>query len=71
MRQSFWEKIEEAKTKGISIEQLERIESLEAAIAHHQNQIEEYEREIEQIKGDGRSKSEGVEVVQGSTSLNF
>jgi len=53
MRQSFWEKVEEAKTKGISTEQFERIESLEAAIAHQQNQIGEYEREIERIKNNG------------------
>lgn len=53
MRQSFWEKVEEAKTKGLSTEQFERIESLESAIVHHQNQIDEYEREIERIKNNG------------------
>ena len=36
MRTTYWQKIEGAKAKGITTEQFERIESLEAAIAHHQ-----------------------------------
>lgn len=50
MRLSYWQKLEEAKKKGLTSEQLEKIEALEAAIAHHQNRIDEYEKEIKAIK---------------------
>lgn len=51
MRISYWEKLEEAKKKGLTSEQFEKIEALESAIAHHQNMIEEYEDEIKTIEG--------------------
>lgn len=53
MRTSFWQKIEEAKKKGITAEQFEKIENLEAAIAYHQNMIDEYEKEIKHIEAVG------------------
>ncbi len=46
MRISDWQKLGEAKKKGLTTEQFEKIEDLEAAIAHHQNMIDEYEKEI-------------------------
>lgn len=46
----FWEKLEEARRKGINGEEFERLENLEAAIAFHQNKLEEYEQEIKDIK---------------------
>ena len=51
MRISYWQKLEEAKKKGLTREQFEKIEALEAAIAHHQNIIDEYEKEIKAIEG--------------------
>jgi len=51
MRVSYWQKLEEAKKKGLTSEQFEKIEALESAIAHHQNTIEEYEKEIKAIEG--------------------
>lgn len=71
MRRSFWEKVEEAKTKGITAEEFERIESLESAIAHYHNQIDECEREIKQIKSKGHAKSKRVGLVQRPTDLSF
>ena len=50
MRISYWHKLEEAKKKGLTREQVEKIEDLEAAIAHHQNMIDEYEKEIKVIE---------------------
>lgn len=47
---TFWKKIEEAKRKGITAEQFEEIENLEAAIAYHQSKIEEYEKEVKRIE---------------------
>ncbi len=47
---AFWQKIKEAKTKGITTEEFESIENLEAAIAHHQNKVDEYEEEIKKIE---------------------
>ncbi len=55
MRRSFWKKVEDGKTKGITADQFERIENLEAAIAYHQNQIDEYEREIKQIENKAKA----------------
>lgn len=71
MRRSFWERVEEAKIKEITAEEFGRIESLEAAIAHHQNQIDEYEREIKQIKSKGHSKPKRIEVAQRPTCSSF
>lgn len=51
MRISYWQKLGEAKKKGLTREQFEKIEDLEAAIAHHQNMIDEYEKEIKEIEG--------------------
>jgi len=52
MRVSYWQKLEEAKKKGLTSEQFEKIEALEAAIAHHQNMIDEYEKEIKEMEGE-------------------
>jgi thymidylate kinase len=50
MRVSYWQKLEEAKKKGLTREQFEKIEALEEAIAHHQNMIDGYEKEIKAIE---------------------
>ena len=65
MRISYWQKLEEAKKKGLTSEQFEKIEALEAAIAHHQNMIDEYEKEIKAIEGrvNLRKIGEGIESV--------
>lgn len=60
MRRSFWQKIEEAKTDGITKEQFEKIEDLESAIAYHQNKIEDYEKEIKNIKKKAKLKLERI-----------
>jgi hypothetical protein len=46
----FWEKLEEARRKGISGEEFEKLENLEAAIAYHQNEIEDCEQAIKNIE---------------------
>jgi hypothetical protein len=43
--------IRRGQKKGLTREQFEKIEDLEAAIAHHQNKIDEYEKEIREIEG--------------------
>lgn len=58
MRTSYWEKVEAAKAKGLSAEQFERIENLEAAIAYHQNKITEYEIEIKGLEEEGKLRVE-------------
>jgi flagellar biosynthesis chaperone FliJ len=65
MRVSYWQKLEEAKKKGLTREQIEEIEALEAAIAQHQNIIEEYEKEIKAIEGEVnlQEPGEGFSVV--------
>jgi flagellar biosynthesis chaperone FliJ len=65
MRVSYWQKLEEAKKKGLTSEQFEKIEALESAIAHHQNIIDEYEKEIKAIKGEVnlQKTGEGIESV--------
>ena len=65
MRVSYWQKLEEAKKKGLTSEQFEKIEALESAIAHHQNMIDEYEKEIKAIKGEVnlQKTGEGIESV--------
>lgn len=50
MRRSFWQKLEEAKAKGMTAEEIEKLESLESAIAYHQNKVDEYEKEIKSIE---------------------
>jgi hypothetical protein len=62
MRRSFWQKIEEAKMKGITAEEYEMIETLEAAIAFHENEIDKYEKEIKRIKNAAKSKQERIGV---------
>ena len=47
---SFWQKLEEAKAKGMTAEEIEKLESLESAIAYHQNKVDEYEKEIKSIE---------------------
>lgn len=66
MRVSYWEKLEEAKKKGLSSEQFEKIEALESAIAHHQNVIDEYEKEIKAIERQAnlQETEESIEVVK-------
>jgi thymidylate kinase len=63
MRVSYWQKLEEAKKKGLTSEQFEKKEALEAAIAHHQNMIDEYEKEIKTIEGEVNLQKtwEGIE----------
>lgn len=65
MRVSYWQKLEEAKKKELTSEQFEKIEALESAIAHHQNMIDEYEKEIKAIKGEVslQKTGEGIESV--------
>lgn len=65
MRVSYWQELEEAKTKGLTREQFEKIEALESSIVHHQNMIDEYEKEIKAIKeGVNLQKTEeGIESV--------
>ena len=58
MRVSYWEKVEAAKARGLNAEQFESIENLEAAIAYHQNKIDEYEKEIKNIEEEGKPKIE-------------
>jgi hypothetical protein len=50
MRKSYWQRLDEAKSKGMTAEDIEQQESLESAIAHHQNKIKEYEKEIKAIE---------------------
>jgi len=64
MRVSYWQKLEEAKKKGLTREQFERIEALEGAIAHHQNMIDEYEKEIKAVEGGmNLQETRGIESV--------
>ena len=65
MRVSYWQKLEEAKKKGLTSEQFEKIEALESAIAHHQNMIDAYEKEIKVIEGQVnlQETEEGIESV--------
>jgi len=65
MRVSYWEKLEEVKKKELTSEQFEKIEALESAIAHHQNMIDECEKEIKAIKGEVnlQKTKEGIESV--------
>jgi hypothetical protein len=65
MRVSYWQKLGEAKKKGLTSEQFEKIEALESAIAHHHNMIDGYEKEIKAIKGEVnlQKTGEGVESV--------
>jgi hypothetical protein len=63
MRISYWQKLGEAKKKGLTTEQFEKIEDLEAAIAHHQNMIDEYEKEIKAIEGQVNLQEGGMESV--------
>lgn len=62
MRESFWQKIEEAKMRGITTRQFEEIESLEAAIAYHQGKIDEYEQEIQNIEEVAKGSLEQAEI---------
>ena len=62
MRIPFWQKIEEAKKKGLTTEHFDQIENLECAIAYHENMIEEYKEEIKQIEKKAKSKLERIEV---------
>ena len=50
MRRTYWQKITDAKAKGISVEQFEKIENLEAAIVHYEEEIKECEAEIKRIE---------------------
>jgi flagellar biosynthesis chaperone FliJ len=63
MRVSYWQKLEEAKKKGLTSKQFEKIEALESAIAHHQNMIDEYEKEIKEIKREVNLQKTG-EVIE-------
>lgn len=58
MRTTYWQKIEAAKAKGMTTEQIERIENLEAAIAHYQDQIDEWEKEIGRIEEEAKRTAE-------------
>ncbi len=59
MRESFWKKIEEAKKKGISLEDFERVESLESAIAYHQMRLIASKRKFRPLrKGQAPSQSD-------------
>ena len=62
MRGSFWQKIEQAKTKGITTDQFEKIENLECTISYHQNKIDEYEKEIKDIERMAKAKLEYIGV---------
>lgn len=62
MRRSFWEKVEEAKTKGITTEEFEKIENLESAIAHYAKMIDEHKKEIECIENMASCRLEKFEV---------
>ena len=62
MRRSFWEKVEEAKTEGITTEEFERIENLESAIAHYEDMIDEHKKQIECIKNMANCRLEKFEV---------
>lgn len=67
---SYWKKIEAAKAKGLSAEEFESIEGLEAAITYHQNKIDEYEREIKSIEDKGKSRKDR-NTVEGVRSLSM
>lgn len=54
MRATYWQKIAEAKEIGVTPEQFERLESLEAAIAYHQNEIDDCEEKIKCIKEEAK-----------------
>jgi hypothetical protein len=60
MRKSFWQKVEQAKKQGLTADQFERLETLESAIAYHQNEIEGYEKEIERMQNMAESSLESV-----------
>jgi flagellar biosynthesis chaperone FliJ len=62
MRKTFWQNIEEARRKGITSEEFEKIESLESAIAYHQNEIEKHEKEIKHIERTANSRLERTGV---------
>ncbi len=55
--------IRRGQKKGLTTEQFEKIEDLEAAIAHHQNMIDEYEKEIKAIEGQVNLQEGGMESV--------
>jgi hypothetical protein len=56
--------IRRGQKKGLTREQFEKIEDLEAAIAQHQNMIDEYEKEIKAIEGEVNLKTkEDIESV--------
>jgi hypothetical protein len=50
MSGSYLRRLHEAMSKGMTDEDIEQQESLECAIAYHQNKIEEYEEEIKTIE---------------------
>lgn len=62
MRRTFWQNIEEAKRKGITTEEFEKIESLESAIAYHQNEIDKHKSEIKHIEMTANSRLERTGV---------
>jgi flagellar biosynthesis chaperone FliJ len=59
MRKTYWQKIADAKAKGISTEQFERIENLESAIAHYEEEIKKCEAEIKSIEEEVSSIESG------------
>lgn len=56
----FWNKVEQAKRQGLTADQFEKIEAIESAIAYHENEIQNYEEEIERIKNTAESSLENV-----------
>ena len=61
-RRSFWQNTEEARRKGITSEEFEKIGNLESAIAYYQNEIDKHEKEIEEIEKAANSRLERTGV---------
>jgi len=62
MRTTYWQKLEDAKKKGLTAEQLSEIEALEAAIAYHEGEIDKCRREIKRIEGKERPKNKKIKL---------
>lgn len=69
MRASYWQKLEEAKKKGMTAEEIEKLENLESAIAYHQNKVDEYEKEIEFIENTAKARLLEESEQKGGTLL--
>lgn len=63
----FWRKVEESRRIGLTAEEFSRIETLEATIAHLEDEIENYSKEIKQIMKEAESR---VGCIKNKTVLS-